>query len=369
MSRTLTFSLLGGALACACTASDPSTAGELSPASGGLTPDQSSKGGELRVQQTNLASDQQGVAPHTVQQLSNAWGLAVDPEPATGPEFWVAANGSNVLVVLAADGTPTGMTVNVATAPTGLSYTESPDLLGDEFILSTEAGTIGGWQDSAGTNAVVRVNASASGAVYKGAALFDRCEGHVSLAATDFHGGKVDVFGPGYLAIPDAGFVDPDIPSGFAPFGIAQLGGEIYVSYAKQSADGVEDVAGPGNGFVDVFHPDGTLDRRLISGGHLNSPWGMALMPEGFGALSNMLLVANFGDGAINVYEPHSGAWRGQLNDESGRPLTIDGLWAIMVGPKTDAVDLSDRLFFTAGPGDETHGLFGTLRPVTQNQE
>lgn len=359
MSRTLVCASLAGAFVSACTASDEAIVNDE------RSPLLSSKPSELRVRQTNLTSDQSGVAAHTVPELINAWGLAVNPEPATGPEFWIAANGTNMLVVMAADGSPTGRTVSVTGPPTGLVHTESSDFRGDEFILDTEAGTIEGWQEAAGNSSVVRVDNSASGAVYKGLAVFKR-RGNATLAATDFHGGKVDVYGPGYTKIDHAGFVDAQIPAGFAPFGIALLGNEIYVSYAKQDADAHDDVAGPGNGFVDVFHRNGRLKRRLISRGQLNSPWGMALVPSGFGSLSHMLLVGNFGDGAINVYDPHSGVFRGQLHAESGEPLAIDGLWSLVVGPKTDAADLRDRLFFTAGPDHEAHGLFGTLQPVKE---
>lgn len=360
MSRTLIFALLSGAPIFACTASDPGTSdSELGQAS-------TLKRGKLRVQQTNLTSDPGGVAAaHTVPELINAWGLAINPEPASGPEFWIAANGTNSLVVVTAGGEPTGQTVAVFGPPTGLVHTESPDFLGDEVITDTEAGTIEGWQAAFGSHTMVRVDNGASGAVYKGLAVFERCEGHVALAATDFHGGKVDVFVDGYAKLENAGFVDAELEgTGFAPFGIAFLGGEIYVSYAKQNAEGTDDVAGPGNGFVDVFHTDGTLARRLISGGDLNSPWGMALVPSGFGPLSHKLLVGNFGDGRIHAYEPRSGAQLGQLHDAAGEPLVIDGLWALVVGPKAHARDKDDRLFFTAGPDDEAHGLFGTLQPI-----
>jgi uncharacterized protein (TIGR03118 family) len=355
MRRTLVMTLCAGALAGACTAADSGTdEGDLGPAP-------TTRAGALRVRMRALTADRDGVAAHTAAPLVNAWGLAFDPEPATGPEPWIAANGTDTAVIVGADGTPTGRTVAVAGAPTGLIYTESPDLLGDEFVFATEAGTILGWQDALGGTAKVRVDDSAGGAVYKGLAVFDRCSGHVALATTDFHGGKVDVYGAGYAEIEDAGFVDPDLPAGFAPFGIAALGGEVYVSYAKVGEDG-DDEAGPGNGYVDVFNPDGTMARRLVSQGQLNSPWGMALAPDGMGALSHMLLVGNFGDGAINVYDPKSGRFRGQLSDESGAPLVIDGLWALAFGPATETSNLGDRLFFTAGPDDEEHGLFGTLQ-------
>jgi uncharacterized protein (TIGR03118 family) len=359
MMRSLTIALLGGALAGGCTGTDPGTGGD--ELSAHVPPTFDGRGAALRVRRTNLTADQAGVAAVLDPDLVNAWGLAFDPDPATGPEPWVASNGTDSARVYHADGTATGKVVSVPGAPTGLVYTEAPDFLGDEFIFATEAGTILGWQDAAGLAAVVRVDDSAGGAIYKGLAVVE-CD-HPALAVTDFHNGKIDLYGAGYAEEGER-FVDHAIPAGFAPFGIAQLDGDVYVSYARQDADGEDDVAGPGNGFVDVFEPDGRLERRLISGGHLNSPWGMVIAPPGLGALSNKLLVGNFGDGAINVYEPHSGEWRGQLRDEKGKPLVIDGLWALSFGPRTDAADLHRRLYFTAGPDDESHGVFGVLQLV-----
>ncbi|HTJ46184.1 MAG TPA: TIGR03118 family protein [Kofleriaceae bacterium] len=333
MIRNLAIALF---FAGACNASQPDVIDhELGSTRGGV--DKS-----MRVVETDLDTD-----------LANAWGLAVDPDV---HEFWIASNGTDTAKVDDEDGVPTGKVVAVPGAPTGEVYTESPDFMGDEFIWATEAGTIRGWQDSFGTESSLRADDSASGAVYKGLAVFPFCD-HDAVATTDFAGAKIDLYGPGYGEIDQVAFRDEKIPADFAPFGIAYLGGEVYVSYAKVGPDG-DDVSGPGNGYVDVYNTDGSLARRLISGGHLNSPWGMAIAPKGWGKMSNKLLVGNFGDGWINVYEPHSGTWLGAVRDASGKPLVIDGLWALL----TDEDE--GEVYFTAGPNDEEDGLFGTLAPA-----
>jgi uncharacterized protein (TIGR03118 family) len=310
-------------------------------------------GASLRLQEHDLCADLPKVAANTEPLLVNAWGVAVEPDGEDGPEFWVSAADSDSVVIMDAAGVPSGEVVSVTGGPTGAVYTEEPDFLGDEFIFVTEGGTIAGWQRSLGERTQVRVDDSEEGAGYKGAAILD---GHdLQLAVTDFRNAAVEVYGAGYAEVEGAGFEDPEIPAGFAPFNIAQLGGEVYVTYAMQDETGEDDVAGPGLGYVDVFRLDGSLDRRLIAGGHLDAPWGLAMGPPSWGKMSNKLLVGNFGDGAINVYEPDSGVWLGRLRHVNGVPISIDGLWAIMVGPK------GDRLYFTAGPEDEEHGLFGTL--------
>ena len=313
---------------------------------------------QILVQQTNLTSDQPGVAAHTDPNLVNAWGLAVNPN-VSPPVFWISDNGSDHLSLITPDGTPQAPVVSMPGAPTGQVFVPDASFSGDTFIVASESGTIQGVAQSAGAAAAMRIDNSASNAVYKGLALTDNTAGPL-LLATDFHNGKVVAFGPGYTAIPTPGFVDPNLPAGYAPFDVADLNGRIYVTYALQDQDAKDDVAGPGNGFVDVFTPQGELVRRLISGGHLNAPWGLALAPASFGALAGDLLVGNFGDGTIDVYDPSSGAWLAQVMNANGSPLVIDGLWAILVGPAGASLD--DRIFFTAGPSQETHGLFGVLQ-------
>ncbi len=158
-------------------------------------------------------------------------------------------------------------------------------------------------------------------------------------------------------------FTDKSLPKGYAPFNIQLLGNDLYVTYAKQDEDRHDDVAGPGNGFVDVYGTTGNLIRRLISNGDLNSPWGLALAPASFGAFAGDLLVGNFGDGTIHAYDPTTGIEKGQLMNTDGKPIMINGLWALRFGNGTFAT--ADTLVFTAGIGDESHGLLGEIVPAS----
>lgn len=208
-----------------------------------------------------------------------------------------------------------------------------------------------------------QVEFKSSHAVYKGLALA-AVGGANYLYAANFHRGRIDVFNARFKEVRLAGrFKDPRIPTGFAPFDVQLLGGELYVSYAKQDAAGHDDVAGPGNGFVDVYDTSGHLLRRLISGGDLNSPWGLVLAPAGFGAFAGDLLVGNFGDGAIHAYDPVTGVEKGRLTNTDGNPILINGLWALRFGNGMFATDAT--LVFTAGIGDEAHGLLGEITPAS----
>jgi uncharacterized protein (TIGR03118 family) len=140
------------------------------------------------------------------------------------------------------------------------------------------------------------------------------------------------------------------------------INGKLYVTFALQNDEKMDDVAGAGFGYVDVFDLQGNLVKRLVSNGVLNGPWGMALAPGNFGAFSNALLVGNFGDGHINAFDPNSGAFLGQLRDRSGNPIAIDGLWGLSFGNGHSA-GKANWLYFTAGPDGEAHGLFGVLFP------
>jgi uncharacterized protein (TIGR03118 family) len=211
----------------------------------------------------------------------------------------------------------------------------------------------------------------ASGAVYKGLAFGVNVRG-AFLFATNFRAGTIDVFGPptvaGGLFTPattDGGFTDPEIPAGYAPFGIQNIDGDLFVTYAKQNAQKHDDVAGPGNGFVDLFDTDGHLLRRFASRGPLNSPWGIARASFAFGRFSGEILVGNFGDGKINVFDSR-GRFIDELDGPYGRALVIDGLWTLTLGG--GAKSSSDTLYFTAGPNGETDGLFGTVTPVPRGK-
>jgi uncharacterized protein (TIGR03118 family) len=227
------------------------------------------------------------------------------------------------------------------------------------FIFDGEDGVVTAW--NGGTAAVIAAT-STNGAIYKGLAI-----GTVGTAnylyAADFHNAHVDVYN-GAFALQDWGnaFVDPGIPAGFAPFGIQNIAGQIFVTYAKQDADAVDEIAGEGLGFVSVFGADGSFHGRVASGGSLNAPWGLAWAPSNFGKFSGHLLVGNFGDGRINAFRSTADGWEahGKLKGTNHRPISIDGLWGIGFGNGGGAGP-TNTLYFAAGPDDENHGLFGSI--------
>jgi uncharacterized protein (TIGR03118 family) len=328
--------------------------------------------------QTNLVSDLPGMARLTDPNLVNPWGIVTNPNGA----LWISDNGSGMSTI--DDGTgqpfppqvitipppaggmgpssPTGVVFNNTGAFTVQSATGSGASF---FIFDTEDGTISAWAPSVNpTQAILEVDNSASGAgaVYKGLAIDSTAAGNF-LLATNFRSGNIDVFDQNFHPTHLAGsFSDPGIPAGFAPFNIAVINGTVFVTYALQNAQKNADVAGPGNGFIDVFDTNGNFLRRFASQGPLNSPWGMTLAPADFGPFSNDLLVGNFGDGHINVFNPSTGAFLGQMTDTSGNPIAIDRLWGLTFGGGGPSNGAVNTLFFTAGIQDEQHGLFGTLQ-------
>jgi uncharacterized protein (TIGR03118 family) len=331
-----------------------------------------------------LVSDLPGHAERLDPNLANPWGIASAP---SGP-FWICDNHSGMVTVYDTSGkgfpeaSPLVVTVpppNGGTppaAPTGLVFngTGGFELASGKpafFIFATEDGTISGWNPQVDvTHAILKVDNSASGAVYKGLALANNGSGNF-LYATNFFAGTIDVFDTNFAPASLSGnFVDPNLPAGFAPFGIRNFGGMLFVTYAKQNAEKHDDVAGPGNGFVDIFTPNGSLVQRLISGGTLNSPWGMELAPSGFGALSNTLLVGNFGDGTIHGYSGSTEV--GAILEPGGRPMVTLGLWGLLFGNGALGGD-AGTLYFTAGipgPGQiEDHGAFGSIRPQSPNSQ
>ena len=208
-----------------------------------------------------------------------------------------------------------------------------------------------------------KVDNSASGAVYKGLALGNNGTGNF-LYATNFNAGTIDVFDGNFAPAALSGnFTDPNLPAGFAPFGIQNIGGILVVTYAEQDASKHDDVPGAGNGYVDEFDMNGNLLKRLVSGGVLNSPWGVAMAPAGFGDLSGDLLVGNFGDGRINAFDPSTGAFLDTLNDGLGAPIVVQGLWGLLFGNGGNG-GAQNELFFSAGINDEADGLFGKFVPI-----
>jgi uncharacterized protein (TIGR03118 family) len=321
--------------------------------------------------QINLISDIDGVARITDPNLVNPWGMAAGP---TTP-LWISDNGADVsslytggvrgsipqivpLVVSIPQGAPTGIVFN---STPGFKITMGGVTGPAAFIFDSENGVISAWMrtNPLQTDAVAPV--TTPDAVYKGLAIAQSSHGP-RIYATNFHAGTIDVFDDSFnpVTLPAGRFTDPNLPGGYAPFGIQELNGELFVTYAQQDQDKHDDVAGPGHGFVDVYSDDGVLLRRLISGGDLNSPWGLVIAPRHFGPFGGDLLVGNFGDGAIHAYDPGSGAEQGQLMNRDGNPIKINGLWALRFG--NGVTGTPNDLLFTAGIGDEGHGLFGEIK-------
>jgi uncharacterized protein (TIGR03118 family) len=310
----------------------------------------------------NLVSDVDEYAPlHIDTNLVNAWGMAFGP---TGG-IWISAAdkdlstiynkmGETLRAPVSVDGGPTGQVFN---STTGFMIPGTSQV--SRFIFATEGGTIAAW--AGGDAATVAVDRSSAGAIYKGLTMA-QSNGAWYLYATDFHNAHVDVFDANFNMVSGMSFSDPNIPSGFAPFNARAFNDRIVVTYAKQDADAEDDVSGPGNGYVDVYGTDGTFIKRVASAGALNSPWGLEMLAaHGKPGSSPQLLVGNFGDGKINVLDMASGNMLGQLM-MGNAPLVIEGLWSISYAPSSDAyADVSNRIFFTAGPDDEEHGIFGYI--------
>lgn len=315
------------------------------------------------VHQTNLVSNMPGAALHQDPNLVNAWGLA----SSSSSPIWVSDNGADVATLYnGTTGQPVPLVVSIAGgAPTGTVFNDTSDFSvasggksgPARFIFASENGTISGWNPSVdGTHSIA--GHTDANAVYKGLAIGSVGSANF-LYATNFRAGVVEMLDAHYSVV--GTFTDPNVPAGFAPFGIQNIGGSLYVTFAKQDAAKHDDVAGRGNGFVDVFDTSGNLRQRLASGGALNSPWGLAIAPASWGRVAGDLLVGNFGNGAINVFDPVSGDWRGDLKSATtGEPLRIDGLWGLRVGNGGQGGD-PNAVLFSAGPDDESNGLFGTL--------
>ncbi len=332
--------------------------------------------------------------------LRNAWGVAFSP---AGSPFWVNDNGTGCATLYSGNGTKVPLQVSIPlpgnvvpaascqpvdpnnppnpapAAPTGMVWNPSAAFLVPGttlpavFIFATEDGTVSAWAGglNPAANAVIAADNSSSpaagnGAVYKGLVFGLSAKGGF-LYATNFHAGTIDVFGPtgsdGLFtpATTDGGFADPDIPAGYAPFGIANIDGDLFVTYAQQNAAKHDDVAGSGHGFVDVFDTDGHLLRRFASRGSLNSPWAITRASFAFGRLSGRILIGNFGNGRINAFDDN-GRFIDELDDAHGKPLVIDGLWTLTLGGGRGSS--SDTLYFTAGPNGESDGLFGNIVPA-----
>jgi uncharacterized protein (TIGR03118 family) len=342
-------------------------------------------GAENEFHQTNLISNRGDQGAQVVDpNLQNAWGLALSP---TSP-LWVADNNAGVATVYSINvgGTTAAkvpLTVTLpggrastgdGSSPTGQVFNPTSGFVVTSkagsgpglFIFSAEAGQISAWNPvadpiTAGAS-TAQVEFSSPTAVYKGLTIASTRHG-TFLYASNFHDGTVDVFNSQFQLVHLRGdFRDRRLPAGYAPFGIQAIGGFIYVTYALQNATKHDDVSGPGHGFIDIYTTNGFLVERLVSRGDLNSPWGLALAPDRFGAFGDRLLVGNFGDGLIHAYGLFSGRPHGALLDEHRQPIQIDDLWALHFG--TAATGGTGTLLFSAGINDEKDGLVGSINAV-----
>lgn len=320
----------------------------------------------------SLVADAGTGAEHVDAKLINAWGIAFNP----AGFVWVANNGSSTSTLYDGNGVPQSLVVAIPpgsagpSSPTGIVFnsgttfpvTQNGVTGGSAFIFASENGTLAGWSPTVNrNNAVLVVDTGAAGAVYKGLAIASYV-GVSYLYAADFRNGRVDVYDSNWnkVTLPGGSFSDPSLPTGYAPFGIQAIGGRIYVAYAQRAAGSTEETKGANLGIVDVFDASGAFMKRLVTGNGLNAPWGLAMAPANFGGASNLLLVANFGDGKINAYNADTGAFAGVLSKADHTPIVIDGLWGIAFGNGINNQPVN-TLFYTAGPGDEAHGAYGRI--------
>ena len=332
--------------------------------------------------QTNLVSNIAGRAPVQDSNLKNPWGLT----RSSGSPWWVGNNnsgtstlytGTGAIIPINGTGTvtvppPNGSPAGTQSTPTGVVFNGSPtDFLvapgkSSHFIFATEDGTISGW--NGGPNAVLVVdnsnNGSADGAVYKGATSGE-INGNKFLYVTNFRSAKVEVYDTNFkrVHLGEEAFNAEEIPRGFAPFNIQNIGGMLFVTYAKQDATKHDDVAGDGLGFVEIYTPTGKHIGRLQHGAWFNAPWGVVWTTRDFGEFSNAILVGNFGSGWIAAFNGFTYKFIGFLKNPDDSLVTIDGLWSLTFGNDGGAGP-ANTLFFTAGINNEQDGLFGTLTPT-----
>jgi uncharacterized protein (TIGR03118 family) len=338
---------------------------------------------------TNLVADAAGGSAKNVDpRLVNPWGLSI---AATNPA-WTANNHTSTATLYDGNGKAqpqpassqiiasfSPSSTGAAFAPTGIVYNGSAgDFVVTSgaassaalYIFDGESGMIAGWSPTVSLTNAVTMYTDTGGAVYTGLAIGTNA-GNAFLFAADFHNGKIDVFNSSFAKQPTSAssftFVDPAIPTGFAPFGIQAINNgasgatQIYVTYAQQSSASNDATNGAGQGYVDVYDTNGQLIKQLIpAGGTLNAPWGLALAPANFGTFGNALLVGNFGDGKINAFNAATGAAMGTISDSSGAALATSGLWGLAFGNGADNQPVN-TLFFTAGPNSMAGGVYGRI--------
>ncbi len=312
-----------------------------------------------QYQLKNLVSNQVGKALHTDPLLVNAWGLAYGP----GGPFWISDAGSGWSTLYDGHGVAQSLQVVIPSqsgagpgSPTGIVFNGSSDFMvqgwSSFFLFATLDGTVSAWSPQTNFNdALIQVDNSSSGAVYTGLAVTSNAAGNF-LYAADVANNKVDVYDGTFTWVKS--FTDSALPAGFAPFGIQDIGGFVYVTFA--------DSTGATGGFIDIFQEDGTFVRTLAQGKPLNQPWGLAVAPKNFGKFSNALLVSNnTNNGTINAFNAVSGKFLGTLRDSNGKNLVIDQLWGIEFGGGTANNGRTNQLFFTAGPHNNKAGTFGVI--------
>lgn len=316
-----------------------------------------------QYQLTNLVSNQVGQAKHTDPLLVNAWGLAYGP----GGPFWISDSGSGWSTLYTGSGIKQGLEVAVPSAsgqgpgaPTGIVHNGSQEFQVQGwaaiFLFATLDGTISGWAPQSNPNAaIIAVNNSGSGAIYTGLAITNYPSGNFLFAADNWNN-KVDIYDANFHWV--SSFSDPTVPVGFAPFGIQDIGGLLFVSFASQT--------GGSGGGVDIFSEGGVFLKRAAQGSPLNQPWGFAAAPKNFGTLSNTLLVSNNlnKNSTINAFDVLTGAFVGTLSDANGSAIKIDQLWGIEFGGGTANNGQQNQLFFTAGPSNNLAGTFGKITVV-----
>ncbi|MFC4313813.1 TIGR03118 family protein [Steroidobacter flavus] len=309
--------------------------------------------------------------------LINGWGVAFNPNGFV----WVNAADAGKSVLYDGNGQPQSLVVTVPGPgggegnPTGIVFSGGMDFVVSNgttngparFLFATEQGTIAGWAPNVNaTNAIQAVDNSSKKAHYTGLALSGNGTTHL-LYAANFSQARIDVFDGTFKSVSvPGGFTDSKLPKLYAPFGIQAIGGDIYVTYAKQEEEGGdEEEQGAGLGIVNVFDPEGHLIRRIATRGPLNAPWGIALAPASFGGFGGALLIGNLGDGTINAFGPRSGKFLGALSGADHKPLHVDGLWGMQFGNGISGQE-TNSLFWAAGPNDESDGAYGVISAVSK---
>jgi uncharacterized protein (TIGR03118 family) len=310
---------------------------------------------------TTLTSNRPG-APWTDPHLVNAWGLTLFP---TGP-FWVSDNGTGFSTLYNGQGVPQSLVVTIPSAtgtgvgsPTGIVANGSPTnfVVSQKgvsgvaaFLFATLDGTISGWSPGVNaTNAIIAVNNSSSGTVYTGLAIASDAS---KIYAADAANNRVNVYDGGFNLVKY--FTDPSLPAGFSPYGIRDINGHLYVTFASAS--------GAPGGFLDQFDENGNLVLRFPNSGPMNQPWGIALAPANFGVASNTLLVSNnLPNGKINSFNATTGKFLGLLKHCDGTPVVVDQIWGMAFGQGNSNNGAKNQLFFTAGPNNYANGRFGVI--------